>query len=138
MSFANREPEKEVEFKPVNAAKDELKALNDSRMLGERYMNTTREPFCGACLNDEYKLRIAAYEAKRKSGIKNPPAVTVPAWQEYAGKDKFNLLGMNEYKHAKDATFTTEMNYECKKNSKHHVSVHDSKPWHPAVQMATA
>lgn len=128
MSFATSKKDTATS---VAKAKDELRAFNDERAKGEEFMNVKRDPFCGACMWQEYKTRLRMYEY-RKSNNMPVEDVSVPSWEDYAGKEKFNSVGQVQRRDRREGLINTEVSYKCKLGG-HNVCISESKPWHPEM-----
>ena len=131
MSFAH----KTMEYTPVEKARDELRMYNEAISHGEAFMSKSREPFCRPCMWAEFKKRQAIHAFHLQNKMPTKP-VEVPAWKDYAGKDKFDFKDTVERRNRREGTIDRETNYACKNNPKHGVTIAESVPWHPELPSA--
>ena len=114
--------------KGVNIAREEGSAVRSAVSEGDKYMKDTKEPFCSACLWEEFNKVKKLAEMNQGLSGEEYVMPEVPDWHKFAGKDKFNFVKQNERKIRRDHVISIEQNYSCLARN-HGVCIMDERPY---------
>ena len=123
----SQEKKPEEVRKGVIEARRENEAIRNAVGEGDTWMKEQKEPFCSACVWEEYnkRKRLAEYESSVTG--KEYVIPDVPDWHEFAGKQNFDFVKKNERRLRREGVVSIEENYRCKARS-HGICLMDERP----------